>query len=159
MKGFRYGIEHGPEVAALVFDGLAVVIAHLTDRLGQPDQIGNADTASVLLGEHLLELRICIHIGAGRALPAAAETRKPLAQVEKERLALLLAIVADVDADLALLRHHAAHRVPPKPRDLGWIDLVTASALRVEPRQLLRSRQAAGVSGENAVGAALHADR
>ena len=73
---------------------------------------------------------------------------------KEERLALLLAVVADVDAGLALLRHHPAQRGAAGVFDLRRIDRRAAGALGIEMRQRRRTRQAAGVGGQDAILAA-----
>ena len=62
---------------------------------------------SLARGEHLrhllLEKRIAFDIVARPALPAVAETAHPMPDVEKKRVALLLAVVADIDTGFDLL--------------------------------------------------------
>ena len=70
--------------------------------------------------------------------------------------ALLFAIVADVDAGLALFRHHPAKRVTPRFVDLCRVDCRAARALGIETRQRDGTRQAAGVRGQDAVAAKFH---
>ena len=57
-----------------------------------------------------LECRIVRDVGEHLARPAAAEAAHAMAHVEEERLALLFAVVADIDAGGDLLRHDLAHR-------------------------------------------------
>ena len=51
----------------------------------------------------LLEDRVALDVGALAPLPGAAEPAQPVADVEHEGVALLLAIVGDIDAGLDLL--------------------------------------------------------
>ena len=55
------------------------------------------------------ECRVVRDIGEDLAGPAAAEAAHAVADVEEERLALLLAVVADIDAGGDLLCHHLLH--------------------------------------------------
>ena len=105
---------------------------------------------------HAPELGIAVDVAARRPLPAAAKAREAPLEIEKEGIALLLAVVADVDPGFALLRHDAAHRVAAGAVDLGHVHRLAARAQRVKPRQLARPRQAAGMGGQDSVGAALH---
>ena len=56
----------------------------------------------------LLEDRIALDVGALPSLPGAAEPAQAVAHVEQEGIALLLAIVGDIDAGLDLLGDDAA---------------------------------------------------
>ena len=123
------------EMAAFVVDRAIVEIAHLADRLRQPAERRDLGLAGVLLDPHALEVRIAVDIGARRPLPAAAESRQPRLEIEKEGIALLLAVVADVDAGVVLLAHDRPHRFAAGAIDFGRIDRVAARAQRVEPRQ------------------------
>src|SRR5438132_1768379 len=77
-------------------------VTHFTNRLGWL-----VIAHSLARGEHLrhllLENRISFDIAARPALPAVAETAHPVPDVEKKRLALLLAVVADIDTGFDLL--------------------------------------------------------
>src|SRR5262245_47878461 len=110
----------------------------------------------MLRGPHLLELGIALDVGARRPLPAAAEAGEAALEVEEERVALLLAVIADVDPGGALLLDHAMDGRAPGALDRSGIDRLSGRTLGIEPRELRRSRQAAGVSGEDAVHTALH---
>src|SRR5215510_11973307 len=98
----------------------------------------------MLLGPHALELGIAVDVGARRPLPAAAEPRQPRLEIEEERIARLLAVVADVDAGALLLAHDGRHRLASGAVDLHRVDGLAAGAQRIEPRELARPRQAAG---------------
>ena len=52
-----------------------------------------------------LNVGIALHVGARRPRPGAAEAAHAGAHIKEERLALLLAVVADVDAGVALSAH------------------------------------------------------
>ena len=148
--------EHAPKIAAFVGNGLRIDIFHLADRLGQATERGDLGAAGMLLHPHPFELRIAVDVGAGRPLPAAAEPGQPAPEIEKKGIALLLAVVADVDAGLALPVDALPHGIAAGAHDLGLIHRRAGSAQRIKARQLSRPRQAAGVSGENSRGAALH---
>src|SRR5688572_30082407 len=90
------------------------------------------------------------------ALPAAAEAAHPALQVEEETLALLLAVVADVDAGGDLLRHDPGERLPPGRLDRAAVDRLPGRTPRVKGDQLRRTGQAAGVGGQNPLRAATH---
>src|SRR5439155_21184534 len=79
-----------------------------------------------------------------------------MAQVEKEGLALLLAIVADIDSGLDLLVDDPAKRRLAEAVEFSRVDRAAAGALDVEPGQLGRARQAAGMRRQDAVLAPLH---
>src|SRR5262249_5874492 len=104
----------------------------------------------------LLELGIAIDVGARGTLPAPAQAGEALAQIQEERLPLLLAVVADVDAGRRLLRHDRVQRVAAGGDGLGRVDRLAARARYEQAREALRARQAAGMRGEDALGAAPH---
>ncbi len=97
-------VEHGFEVIAFVVDHAGIEVAHLADRLRQSAEGRHLSLGGVVLGPHALEFGIAVDVGARRALPAPAETGEPALEIEEEGIALLLAVVADVDPDLALFR-------------------------------------------------------
>jgi hypothetical protein len=144
------------EVRAFGPDRAVVLISHRADRLRQLVERGNLHLGGVLLVPHLPEYRIAIDVRARRAFPAAAQPGKPVAQVEKKRFALLLAVVADVDAGLRLFGHHPGERRLAGGIERSRIDCLAARAGDIEARQLFRARQAARVGRENAVVAAQH---
>ena len=69
--------------------------------------------------------------------------------VEEEALALLLAVVADIDPGGDLLGHHPAQRLPAGRGELRRVDRLALRAAHVQPDQLGRPRQAAGVGGQD----------
>jgi hypothetical protein len=69
--------------------------------------------------------------------------------VKEEALALLLAVVADVDPGVELFGDHLAERVAASRGEFGGIDRLAARAAHVQPDQLGRPRQAAGVRGQD----------
>jgi hypothetical protein len=79
-----------------------------------------------------------------------------MAQVEHERLALLLAVVDDVDAGSDLPGDHGANRLAAGRSHRALVDRLAAQAPGVKARQLDRMRQAAGVGGQDALLAALN---
>ena len=52
------------------------------------------------------EAGIARDVGEDAAVPRAAEAAHAVADIQEERLTLLLAVIADVDAGPDLLRHH-----------------------------------------------------
>ncbi len=149
------GIQRGAEVVALGFDQRAVEIADLADRLGRR-HVGDRDRVGEPGLLRLLEQRIARDVAARPALPLATEPGHASAHVEEERLALLLAVVRDVDADLALLGDDAPHGVDAGARQRRLVDRLAVGAVDIEPHQLGRPRQAAGVGRQDARVAALH---
>ncbi len=57
-----------------------------------------------------MKIGIALDVGALSPLPRAAEPGQAITDVEDERVALLLAVVADVDAGFDLLRDDVLHR-------------------------------------------------
>ena len=104
----------------------------------------------------LLEDRIALDVGALPPLPRAAEPAQPVADVEQERVALLLAVVADVDAGLDLLGTIPC--IAALPAALQLVGDRPARRARAARRagSAQRARQAAGMRGENASFASLH---
>src|SRR4051794_12273043 len=76
-------------------------------------------------------------------------------RTEKESLALLLAVVADIDAGFLLSAYDVVQRRASCRGELR-IDRFAAILPQVETDQLHRSRQAAGMRGEDAGLAGLH---
>ena len=144
------------EMAAFVVDRAIVEIAHLADRLRQTAERRDLGPAGVLLDPHALEVRIAVDIGARRPLPATAKSRKSRLEIEKEGIALLLPVIANVDAGVVLLAHDRPHRFASGPINFGRIDRVAPCAQGVEPRQVAWPRQAAGMSRQYSRNAALH---
>src|SRR4029077_19400738 len=111
-------------------------------------------------GEHLrhlrLEERIALGVAARPAPPAPADPAHAVAEIEKEGFALLLAIVADVDAGLDLLVDDSTERRLAEPVELGPVDRAAAGALDIEMGQFGRARQAAGMRRQDALIAPLH---
>ncbi len=127
------------EITAFVVDRARVEIAHLANRLRQAAKRRDLGLAGVLLDPHALEVRIAVDIGARRPLPTAAKSRQPRLEIEKEGIALLLAVIADVDAGVVLLAHDRPHRVASGAIDLGRID----RARRARARRRAASARAA----------------
>ncbi len=143
------------ELGAFGLDRAAAEIADFGDRLGR------AHVADRLAGGELLfhdpaEHRVAQRIGAGAALPRSAKPAHAVADVQKEAFALLLAIVGDIDAGCGLLGDDAAQGLVAEPVDLRRIDRFAARSANIELGQLGRARQAAGMSGQDAVFAAAH---
>src|SRR5262249_9011397 len=87
---------------------------------------------------------------------AAAEAAHAVADIEKERFALLLAIVADVDAGFDLFVDDLAQRLLAETVELGRIDLATPRPPHIEARQLRRPRQAARVRRQDPLVTPVH---
>ena len=103
--------------------------------------------------EILHQLGKLLELAAAPALGLAAETRHPLRHIGLKADALLLAVIAAVDAGLLLFGDHVAHRRV----HLGLkLRLVVAFARLAPDQQLAQrfaARQAADMGGENAVAA------
>ena len=102
-------IERGAEIAALGLHVAGVRIADVADCLRQPANVVDGFFLQRSLVGLLHEDRITLDVGALAPLPRAAEPRQPVANVKEERVALLLAVVADVDAGFDLLCDDRLH--------------------------------------------------
>ncbi len=102
-KNARCFRQHVLKMAALLRDRAGVKILDLASRLRQAAECGNLGAGRMLLRPHALEFRIAVDVGTRRPFPASAEAGQPALDIEKEGVALLLAVVADIDADFALL--------------------------------------------------------
>jgi len=87
-----------------------------------------------------------------RAPALSTEPGHPVLHVGEEALAGLLAVVADVDADLDLRRDRLLGRVRDGGRQFVGIDQLTPRPASVQLGEGRRAGQAAGVGGEDAVG-------
>src|SRR5438045_5997342 len=148
-------VEHGAEIGDLRFELAVIDIAHFADRLWWV-HVRHRFARSQLLRHLLLQERVPLDIAAGPALPAAAEAAHAVADIEEEGLALLLAIVADVDAGLDLLVDDLAQGLLAEPLDFGRIDLAAARPPDIESGQLRRTRQTDGVGRQDALDAPPH---
>jgi len=148
-------IESRPEVGAFGFNRGGSQIADLADRLGRP-HIADRRPCGELLLHHLPKDRIAQRIGTSPALPRSAKPAHPVANVQKKPLALLLAIVADVDTRLGLLLDYPAQRRLPELIDLHRIDRFATRSAHIEAGKLGRARQAAGMGRQNPFFAAAH---
>src|SRR5262245_22114738 len=149
-------LESSSEIATLGFDRCRVRIADLANRLRQSADVFDRFPLRRCLVAFLHENRIAFHIRALTALPRAAETAQAVPNVEHERVALLLAIVADIDAGLDLLGNTLIKRRLSFRLKDGGIDRLAARAASVKSRELSRPRKAASVSGQNPVLAVQH---
>ena len=148
-------VERGAEIGAFGLQLAVIDIAHLADR-NRRLVIAYGLARSQRLRHLLLEDRVALDIAARPALPAPAEPAHAMADIEKERLALLLAVIADIDAGLDLLVDDPAQRRLAQPVEFGRIDRFAAGPPHIKPGQLRRARQTAGMRGQDAVVAALH---
>src|SRR5690606_41157701 len=83
--------------------------------------------------------------------PGAAKARHAMLNVEEETLALLLSVVAYVDAGCGLLRHDLPQRVAACTLQLGGIHRTALRAAAIEAHQLQRPRQAAGMRRQDPI--------
>src|SRR5215831_3701381 len=79
-----------------------------------------------------------------------------MADVQKEPLALLLAVVAEIDPRRSLFADDPAHRLASEPVEFGRVDRFASRPAHIEAGQLRRARQAAGMRRKDAVFAAAH---
>ncbi len=148
-------IECRAEIGAFGLDPAAAEIAHRVDRLGRP-HIADRLAGGELFFHDPFEDRIAQRVGAGAALPRPAKPAHAVADVQEKTLALLFAVVADVDARRGLLADNPAQCLLSQPVELCRIDQFAARPGYMEPGQLRRSRQAAGVGRQNPFIAAAH---
>ena len=97
----------------LVLDVLGVEVAHLADGLRR---VGDLAALGEAAQEHVDQLRHLLEVLADLALGFAAEARHALGDVGLEADALLLAVVADVDAGRDLRVDDRCARRGPSPR-------------------------------------------
>src|SRR5580704_18168553 len=148
-------LERGAEIGDLRLQLGIIDVAHLADRLGRlviADRLARRQR----LGHLFFQQRVALDIAARPALPAAAEAAHPVADVEEEGLALLLAVVADVDAGLDLLVDDLAQGLLAEPVEFGRVDLAATSPPDIEPGQFRWARQAAGMGRQDPVLAPPH---
>ena len=148
-------LQRAPKILALGAHRRRVEVTHLGGRLGR-QKIADRGAARLLLLQHLLEDRIAGDVAALPALPAAAKAAHAALDVEEEALALLLAIVADVDAGFDLLRHDLTQRIAAGGIERGGVDRLAGGAPCIEPDQRRRARQAAGMGRQDPIIAPAH---
>jgi hypothetical protein len=85
-------------------------------------------TISLPAFECFLENGIALDVGARPTFPRAAKPGHAMADMEKESLSLLLAVVADVDAGFDLFRHDRMKGGTAFPFDFALVDLLAAGA-------------------------------
>src|SRR5262249_2321936 len=120
---------------------------HVRDRLARRQHLA-----------HLrLQQRVALDIAARPAGPAVAEPTHAAPDVEKERLALLLAVIADIDPGGFLLVDDLRQCRLAEPVELGPVDRLAARAAHVKPGQFRRARQAAGMRRQDPLVAPPHA--
>src|SRR5215207_7432740 len=107
-------VERRAEIGASGLELAVVDVAHLADRARRL-VIADRLAGRQHLRHLLLQDRVALDVAARPALPAAAEPAHAVADIEKERLALLLAVVADIDAGLDLAVDDAAQRRLAEP--------------------------------------------
>jgi hypothetical protein len=76
--------------------------------------------------------------------------------MEKESLALLLTVIADIDAGFDLFRNDPLQGGMTGLLDFGRVDGFATRAPGIEPRQPGRTREASGMRRENTVVTASH---
>ena len=148
-------VENGAEVHALGVDVVRIQVAHRADRLGRLEVADGAAAGHLLLA-HALEDRVAHDVPARPPSRGAAEAAHPMLDVEEEALALLLAVVADVDPGGDLPGHDPAQRRVPGRRKLVGIHRLAPGAAGIEPDQLRRPRQAAGMGRQDPILAPAH---
>ncbi len=110
----------------------------------------------LLLARHgVAVVRVAFDVRARQARPGATEAAHAGADVEEERLALLFAVVADVDAGFALLAHDMVQRGSAGCGEFR-VHRFAAVLAHVKLYQRLRARQAARVGGQDTGLAGLH---
>src|SRR5262249_60011605 len=88
----------------------------------------------------------------------AGETSQSVFQVEEKRIALLFAVVSNVDASFRLFRHNGANSVKTSSSDFLGVNTLAESAPHEQASQVLWSRQAASMCGQNSVSTTTHHD-
>src|SRR6478672_128223 len=155
-KDIRMILEDVCEVAALRLDGSRIDIAHLADRHRQTFVGRHARLARRLLYPALLEFGIAVDVGARRPLPGPTQPGQALFEIKEKGIALLLAIVADVDAGLGLPRYDRAQRGQAGCGNFIRGDAFSARAPNEKAGQILRSRQASRMRRQNSFRSAPH---
>src|SRR5215470_20203264 len=79
-----------------------------------------------------------------------------MADVQKEPLALLLAVVAEIDPRRSLFADDPAHRLASEPVEFGRVNRFASRLAHIEAGQLRRAWQAAGMGRKDAVFTAAH---
>jgi hypothetical protein len=141
------------EARDLVLEVLGVAVAHLGHGLRG---VGDLGTAGEAAREHLEQLRHLLEVLADLAPGFAAEARHALGDVGLEADALLLAVVADVDAGLHLRRHCVAHGAVHLGGEDRGVDCLAGLAADQQVGQRVVARQAADVGGQDAIAAVQH---
>ena len=147
--------ERGAEIGDLGLDRVAAEIAHRADRLWRAHVADRRARGELLLHDPPKH-RVAQRVGAGAALPRPAKTAHPVADVQEKALALLLAVVADIDARFGLFLDDPAQRRFSQAIEFGGVDRFAARAANVQPGQLRWARQAAGVGRQDPLFAAAH---
>ena len=96
-KRIGFPIESDPEIATLRLHRIGIEIFDLPDRLRWV-HVRYRLAARQHLAHLRLQQRITLDIAARPPRPTRTEPAHPALDVEKERLALLLAVIADIDA-------------------------------------------------------------
>ena len=132
--------------------------AYSTSRDGLR-RVADAGRVAPAAGQHLREVGEVDQVAGEQAAARAAEAAHAAGHVGREAGARLLAVVADVDADLELPGHHVGDRGVGLARERGRVDRLAPVAADEQVAQRGRPRKAAHVGGEDAPVAALHASR
>ena len=141
------------EARDLVLDVLGVEVAHLGDRLRRVGDLGSPGEAPQELLDQLGHL---LEVLADLALGFPAEARHARGDVGLEADALLLAVVADVDAGGDLGLDHAAHGPIHLRRHGGAGDRLAGLAPDQQVGQHLVARQAADMRRQDSIAAVEH---
>src|SRR5262252_3785601 len=144
--------ERAPVCGELSVERAAVGVAHGAARARRRSEQAHAslrlhERAKARVGGEVLD--------RGTRALAGEETTQPVAQVSDEALARLLAVVADIDAALQLLRDRAPRRLRRLARKLLSVDRVAAARGELQLDERAGTREAPRVGGEDAGFAAL----
>ena len=142
------------EARDLLFDRAGVEIAHFADRLRRVGDLARPREAPL---EHLDQLRHFLEILADLAFGCAAEARHALRDIGLEADALLLAVVADVDAGRDLARDGVAHGAVHLLGERSCVDRLAGLPPDQQVGERGVARQAADVGRQDAVVAQDHA--
>ena len=142
------------EARDLVADRAHVGVFHVGDRLRGIGDLGAMHEAPA---ERRHQVGMLDEVLADAALRLAAIAAHARRHVGLERDALLLAVIADVDAGVLLPLDHLGDRTVELVRHFFRIDRLASLALDQQLGDRLVARQAADMGGQNAVAAGEHA--
>jgi hypothetical protein len=144
-------IQRAAEILALGFHHRAIQIAYLTHRLGHTTGVADRLVDRVMRRLPSAEGWVVRDIGERPARPATAESAHAMADIKEERLALLFAVIADIDAGGDLLCNDIVHRGSADSVQSRGIDRLAERPPDIERSQFGRARQTAGMRGQDAI--------